>query len=233
MGRVLRAGNHADRGEYDAGSLERGRARAGAVSGRCGSPALRRWSRRGGASATRRRRCSNVRRRPVWPWRPSTSSRCWLLARRHATRCAPWSPRKGLRPRTSWSAQRPADPLRGDVVVMTRDEYYVGRFHWLGKPRVSLDGERVPRPRGPVYEAAARDPIAQRFLVWARYPAIDVEAAPSGGTLVQFSDVRYRAADRLSGPVVRAPRQRDRPKLASAHSSARLRRGMSSTRSVH
>ena len=100
---------------------------------------------------------------------------------------------------------RPADPFRGDVVVMTRDEYHVGRFHWLRTPRVSLDGERVPRPRGPVYEAAARDPVAQRFLVWARYPAIAVEAAPGGGTLVQFSDVRYRAADRLSGPVVELP----------------------------
>jgi inner membrane protein len=99
-------------------------------------------------------------------------------------------------------APTPANPLRGDVVIMTRDEYHVGRFHWLGAPRVSLDGERVPRPRGPVYEAAALDPVARRFLVWARYPAIDVEVTPAGGTLVRFTDVRYRAADRLSGPVV-------------------------------
>jgi hypothetical protein len=106
---------------------------------------------------------------------------------------------------------RPADPFRGDVVVMTRDEYYVGRLNWLGTPRISLDGERVPRPRGPVYEAAARDPMARRFLVWARYPAIDVEEAPGGGSLVRFTDVRYRAADRLSGPVVKLPPERDRP----------------------
>jgi inner membrane protein len=97
---------------------------------------------------------------------------------------------------------KPADPFRGEVVVMTRNEYYVGRFDWFGKPRVSFDGGRLPRPSGTVYEAAARDPGAQRFLVWARYPAIDVEAAPDGGTRVRFSDVRYRAADRLSGPVV-------------------------------
>ena len=63
---------------------------------------------------------------------------------------------------------------------------------------------------GRVYEAAARDPIARRFLVWARYPAIDVEAAPGGGTLVRFTDVRYRAADRLSGPVVELPPSGDR-----------------------
>ena len=52
---------------------------------------------------------------------------------------------------------KPADPFRGEIVVMTRDEYYVGRFDWFGKPRVSLDGGRLPRPRGIVYEAAARD----------------------------------------------------------------------------
>jgi len=98
----------------------------------------------------------------------------------------------------------PANPFRGDVVVMTPDEYYVGSFHWFGTPRVSF-GERVPRPRGRVYEAAAQDPAARRFLKWARYPAIDVEAAPGGGTLVRFTDVRYRAADRLSGPVVELP----------------------------
>ena len=99
----------------------------------------------------------------------------------------------------------PANPFKGDVVVMTRDEYYVGRFDWLGTPRVSLDRESMPRPRGPVFETAAKDPAARRFLVWARYPAIEVETAPGGGTLVRFTDVRYRAADRLSGPVVELP----------------------------
>jgi inner membrane protein len=99
-------------------------------------------------------------------------------------------------------APTPANPFRGDVVIMTRDEYHVGRFHWLGAPRVSLDGERVPRPRGPVYEAAALDPVARRFLVWARYPAVNLEATPGDGTIVRFTDVRYRTTDRLSGPVV-------------------------------
>jgi inner membrane protein len=102
-------------------------------------------------------------------------------------------------------APPPANPFRGDVVVMARDEYYVGRFHWFRAPKVSLDGQSVPRPRGALYEAAARDPRARRFLVWARYPAIDVEARPDGATLVRFTDVRYRAADRLSGPLVTLP----------------------------
>jgi inner membrane protein len=99
----------------------------------------------------------------------------------------------------------PANPFSGDVVVMTRDEYYIGRFDWLRTPRVALETERVPRPRGPVFEAAAQTPAAQRFLVWSRYPAIDVEAASDGGTLVSFFDVRYHTFDRLSGPTVRLP----------------------------
>jgi inner membrane protein len=99
----------------------------------------------------------------------------------------------------------PANPLQGHVVVMTPDEYYVGRFDWLGTPRVSLDGDRLQRPRGAVFDAAAAAPAARRFLVWARYPAVEIEKAPSGGTLVRFADVRYRATDRLLGPVVEIP----------------------------
>ncbi|HUQ52076.1 MAG TPA: hypothetical protein VM692_07625, partial [Gammaproteobacteria bacterium] len=107
-------------------------------------------------------------------------------------------------------APTPANPFRGDVIVMTAEEYYVGRFDWLGAPRVTLDGEPVPRPRGPVYERASLDPNARRFLLWARYPAIEMETLPSGGTRVRFTDVRYRAADRLSGPVVELPPGRAR-----------------------
>jgi inner membrane protein len=99
-------------------------------------------------------------------------------------------------------APTPANPFNGDVVVMTRDEYHVGRFDWLGAPRVTFNAERVPRPRGAVFEAAARTTAARRFLVWSRYPAIDVENAPDGGTLVHFFDVRYHSFDRLSGPSV-------------------------------
>ena len=102
-------------------------------------------------------------------------------------------------------APRPANPFEGDVVVATRDEYYVGRFDWRATPRVALDTERVPRPSGPVFEAAAQAPAARRFLTWARYPAIEVEPGPNGGTLVRLTDVRYRAADRLSGPVIALP----------------------------
>jgi inner membrane protein len=96
-----------------------------------------------------------------------------------------------------------ADPFGGDVVVMTPDEYYAGRFNWLAEPRVVLEGDGMPRPRGAAFAAAARAPAAQRFLVWSRFPVIDVEAAADGGTIVRFSDMRYRDREQLLGPTIR------------------------------
>jgi hypothetical protein len=46
-------------------------------------------------------------------------------------------------------------------------------------------------------------PEASRYLVWARFPAADVEATPGGGTRVRFWDVRY--ADRIFGPTIELP----------------------------
>ena len=100
-------------------------------------------------------------------------------------------------------APAPADPFGGPVVVMTRDEYYTGRFNWRMEPRLRLDAERVPRPRGAEYQLAAQTPSARRFLVWSRYPAVDLEFVPDGGGVrVTFTDVRYRAEGRLPGPTV-------------------------------
>ena len=112
---------------------------------------------------------------------------------------------RGLAVEDVMVAPRPANPLIGDIVVATRDEYYVGRFDWLAAPRASLEHEPVPRARGVAFELAAQAPAARRFLTWARYPAVDVEQGSGGSTLVRFTDVRYRAADRLSGPVVELP----------------------------
>ncbi|HET7925648.1 MAG TPA: metal-dependent hydrolase [Rhodanobacteraceae bacterium] len=100
-------------------------------------------------------------------------------------------------------APAPADPFGGPVVVMTRDDYYTGRFNWLTEPRLRLDEERIPRPSGVEYQMAAQTPAARRFLVWSRYPAVDLELVPDGGGVrVTFSDVRYRAEGRLVGPTV-------------------------------
>jgi hypothetical protein len=110
---------------------------------------------------------------------------------------------RGIEAEDVMVAPSPADPLHGEVVVMTRDEYYLGSFNWLAEPRLELQERPVMRPRGAVYEAAARALTAQRFLVWSRYPAIDVESMPDGGRLVRFFDVRYHETDRISGPTIR------------------------------
>jgi hypothetical protein len=98
----------------------------------------------------------------------------------------------------------PADPFRGQVIVMTRDEYFTGQFAWLAEPRLRLDDERIARPRGVAFDLASQDAAARRFLVWSRYPAIDL--APDAGAIrVTFTDVRYRAQNQLEGPKVYLP----------------------------
>jgi inner membrane protein len=114
---------------------------------------------------------------------------------------------RGIVPEAVMVAPAAGDPFGGAVVVMTRDEYYTGRFNWLMEPRLRLNEERIPRPRGAVFEAAAQVPDARNYLVWTRFPAIDVEPEPGGTTLVRFSDVRYRADERIPGPTVRLDRE--------------------------
>jgi hypothetical protein len=58
-----------------------------------------------------------------------------------------------------------------------------------------------------VFAAAAQTREARNFLTWSRFPAVDVEPAPDGGTVVRFSDVRYRGGERLDGPTVRLDRE--------------------------
>lgn len=100
-------------------------------------------------------------------------------------------------------APAPANPFRGDVVLMTREHYYTGRFDWLAAPRLVLDEERTERPSGPLFDAAARQRDVRHYLVWSRFPVIETETVPGGGTVVRFFDMRYRAmGDRIPGPVV-------------------------------
>jgi inner membrane protein len=96
-----------------------------------------------------------------------------------------------------------ANPFGGDVVAVTADEYVRGRWRWLAAERLALDDERIPRPRGAAFEAAAAAPAARNYLTWSRYPAIEIEPAPGGGSVVAFSDARYRDGERLVGPIVR------------------------------
>ena len=116
---------------------------------------------------------------------------------------------------------------------MTRDDYYSGTFDWRVTPRLTLDEERVARPRGPLFEAAAQAREARQYLTWTRFPAVEVEPGPNGGTLVRFFDMRYRSMDRIVGPTVRLDATGSLRQRLASHSSSSLRGGMSSTRSVH
>ena len=109
------------------------------------------------------------------------------------------------------------NPFAGEVVVATADAYYLGRWRWLAEPRLELASESIPRPRGEVFEAAARTRDAQRYLSWARFPIAEVERPDATGTrtdgastdegyVVRFSDARYRGQDRIPGPTVRLDR---------------------------
>ncbi|HLF12426.1 MAG TPA: metal-dependent hydrolase [Gammaproteobacteria bacterium] len=99
-----------------------------------------------------------------------------------------------------------ADPFGGAVVAVTPGDYYTGRWNWLADPRLALGTERIPRPRGPVFDAAAQAPEARDFLSWARFPSVELEPAADGGTVVRFFDVRYRSGERLDGPTVHLDR---------------------------
>ena len=110
---------------------------------------------------------------------------------------------QGIQPEDVMVAPAPGDPFGGEVVVMTRDEYYTGRFSWLMEPRLRLSDERIPRPRGVAFQLAAQAPVARRFLVWSRYPAVELEQVPDGGGIrVIFTDVRYRSEGGITGPTV-------------------------------
>lgn len=88
-----------------------------------------------------------------------------------------------------------ADPLAGQVIVVTEQAYHVGTFAWGRDERVRLERDAVPRgdwtadavtrARG---TAGARD-----FLTWARLPYVSIE--PDGArTAVTFRDIRFRDA---------------------------------------
>jgi hypothetical protein len=101
----------------------------------------------------------------------------------------------------------PANPFGGAVIVVTRDDYLTGSFDWLATPHLALDNERIPRPRGPAFAAAAQAREVRNFLTWSRFPSVDLESTADGGVLVRFSDVRYRGGEGLGGPTVRLDRE--------------------------
>jgi inner membrane protein len=89
----------------------------------------------------------------------------------------------------------PVVPFDRAVVAAQGDEYLVGRFRWLARPRLDPRSVRTfprGRPDHPAVHAAAATTEGRRFLGWARFPTYQVESRPGGGFLVHIVDLRYR-----------------------------------------
>lgn len=90
---------------------------------------------------------------------------------------------------------RPANPLAAQLVAVTPQGYHYGRLRWLGSPRVRYEGPVTPRgnwndPR--VVRARAADPDVDRYLVWSRYPYVEIDTtAADGSATVVFGDARF------------------------------------------
>jgi inner membrane protein len=96
------------------------------------------------------------------------------------------------------------DPLGGAVIVATNDAYLVGRWHWLGSPRLELEATALPSlMQDPRTLRAAQTVEAQNFLTWSRYPYARVETVnDGGGYTVYFGDVRFAGFE----SAIRGPR---------------------------
>jgi inner membrane protein len=123
------------------------------------------------------------------------------LARRETMRAAEGA---GLRVEDLMVAPVPANPFAAELVVETAGEYQLGRFDWLGSPRVRwtrpiAKGERTPEVLATLQLQEVRD-----FLRWSRYPYVEVRE-DDDGRYVRFGDARYPSRMRggLSGIVVR------------------------------
>ena len=90
----------------------------------------------------------------------------------------------------------PVNPFRRRVVLDQDQVYRTATFRWLASPHVDPASVRV-HPKGPrehaAVQRAAGSTLGRRFLVWARFPAFQVEQT-GGGTTVHILDLRY--ADR-------------------------------------
>jgi inner membrane protein len=94
-------------------------------------------------------------------------------------------------------APRFLTPLVRQVVAADGESYRLATFRWLGRPHLDPASERRferPRPEDPALVAARGTPLGRRFLMWARFPVVEVVRGPDGGSLIHLVDLRY--ADR-------------------------------------
>jgi inner membrane protein len=82
-------------------------------------------------------------------------------------------------------------PFERWVVVQDSSGYHVGMFNWLARPAFELSGMPYDGDlSGDVAVLSGREPKAQRFLSWARFPYYLVEEGESGYELY-IGDARY------------------------------------------
>ena len=88
----------------------------------------------------------------------------------------------------------PLDPTVKRFVVEQKGNYRVGTFGWLDRPHVNRT-EVLSYPRGrpshPAFDVALQSESARRFMVWARFPTFEVQAAGDNHYVVHFVDLRY------------------------------------------
>jgi inner membrane protein len=96
-------------------------------------------------------------------------------------------------------------PFVRQVVAAQGDTYQVATFRWLERPHLDPRARRIfPRPKSDnrALAAARATELGKRFLGWARFPVVEVRAAPSGGSLLHLIDLRYaERADAAFGSV--------------------------------
>jgi inner membrane protein len=116
-------------------------------------------------------------------------------------------------------APRPVTPFVRSVVALQGGVYRVGTFRWLTRPHVETATLRTfpaSRPEDPPILAARATRLGRRFLGWARFPTVQVEPNPAGGSLVHLIDLRYADRPGAGFGSVTVPVAELSPKPASA-----------------
>jgi inner membrane protein len=91
------------------------------------------------------------------------------------------------------------DPFHRQVVAQVREDtrdgplagYRLGRLSWLERPPVQITPGMVPGPEltAPV-RAALAAPAVRGFVIWTRFPTVELERT-GAGTTVHLIDLRY------------------------------------------